>query len=155
MTATPPQILPSVMAASMLRPVAVKRKVPFRRKKAFWLSFGFFVCVFNWNLMCGMWNSGKLANSQESTECDFFPASLRLSLSLSYSVSLLSLFSPPPICRGVLHQPSESWWRQLTDREWASNREQGLEGYIQPPASHWNNLKPSVNKWFEMKIKPS
>lgn len=57
-----------------------QKKGSFRGKKAFWLSVGF---ELNWNLMCGMWNSGSLACTQESTECEGFFLSLSPSLSLS------------------------------------------------------------------------
>ena len=124
-------------ASRLPEPLAVKWKALFRRKKAFWLSVGF---KLNWNRMCGMWNSGTLARSQESTECElFFLTSLSCSLSLLLSLSFPSVSALPlsffsPTCRGVLHQPSEPRWRRLTDRERERERERekGSDWNIQP-----------------------
>lgn len=102
----------------LLQPLAVKRKALFKGKKAFWLSVGF---KLNWNLMCGMWNSGSLARSQESTECEVFFSPPPLSLSLFPSFSPLPLFfslhagvsyiSPVSHCEG----------------DWRIERREGLE----------------------------
>lgn len=92
-----------------------------------------------------MWNSGTLARSQESTECELFFFSTSLSCSLSFpSVSSLplSFFS---LRAGVSYispvSPGEGDWR--TERE-------GL-GLKHPAVfdSHWNSLKPTRNKWSE------
>lgn len=148
-TATPPQILPSVMAASSC---SCQKKGSFQEEESFLIELWiFFVSLIETLCVaCGILGRWQTPRNPQNV-IFFLPPSFSRSLSLLLCFSSLPLFFP--MCRGVLHQPSESWWRQLTEREWASNSEQGLDCYIQPPASHWNNLKPSVNKWFETKKK--
>lgn len=106
----------------------VKIKSLFRGRKLFWLSVG---SRFNWNLMCGMWNSGSLAHSQKSTECAGFFFSLSLALSLPLLLSL-------PVAHWCL--TSAQWPVVKTDRGRQTSKR---------PDSYWNDPQAPLNKWSE------
>lgn len=123
------------------------------RGAAFWSSVGF---KLNWNLMCGMWNSGSSARCQESTECEgFFFSSPLPSVSVSLSLSLPP-FSPvlPPYVQESLTSARraalEAHWRIESEKRYRQREGEGLP--LWHPChlnSLWNSLHSSTNKWSE------
>lgn len=99
-----------------------------------------------------MWNSGTLACSQESTECEGFFSCLSLCPPppLSLSRSSPSLFF---LCAGLSYispmSPGAGDWRSERERA----RARGAWVVTPSRLTHWDNRKPSLNKWSERKRK--